>query len=505
MKRIRLFHLLPLALTVCMQGPQDVEPQGGFVTEQPAMLTGIGPNASVKPLITVGDVLPNGYRFEALPDGIAVDPRGSSAFDVYVSHETSTVPLNDAADYDNAQLSRLVLQRGSGKVLDGSLVITSDANYQRFCSSFFAGEAEGFERPLLFLNEETDEFVNRTGIAWPPRPGAEQAGLVVAVDPDSGMYRSTYGMGRLNHENSVAVPGYGQAVVLTGDDTFSAPSAQLYLYLAADADAVWNDEGHLWAFRSDEPAVNDYGDVTPGMSVSGHFIPVPDEIADGDQTALEDWSNANDVFQLIRVEDLAYDRNQPNVVYIADTGEPRAIPDPATGRLRRGPSGTLGPYPNGRVFRLELDPADPTVVTGLSILIDGDALGAASAGMLELIHNPDNLETTPWSLMIQEDPGSQNSYAPGDLDGTTARIWSYDLASGRLTVVARVDQSLDPAANQGDWESSGIVDASALFGRGAFLVDVQAHTIAVESEVAPNGILLEREKGQLLLLRIPGS
>ena len=61
-------------------------------------------------------------------------------------------------------------------------------------------------------------------------------------------------MGRHNHENSVAIPGYDELVVLTGDDTFSAPSSQLYSYVADDADAVWNDEGGLWAFVSDDPA-----------------------------------------------------------------------------------------------------------------------------------------------------------------------------------------------------------------------------------------------------------
>ena len=36
--------------------------------------------------------------------------------------------------------------------------------------------------------------------------------------------------------------------------------------------------------------------------------------------------------------------------------------------------------------------------------------------------------------------------------------------------------------NQGAWESSGIVDASAAFGEGAFLIDVQAHTLVLTWE-----------------------
>jgi hypothetical protein len=477
-------------------------------------------NVTIKPLLSVGDTLGNGYMFESIPDGIAIDLRGRNTYDVYVNHETSTVPFptglavppnpaNALTDFTNAQLSKLTLKAGNGKVLDGSIAIASGANYLRFCSNFYAGSAEGFDRPLIFTNEETSDFINWTGTAWPPISGAQQAGRAVAYDPDTGEYRTVLGLGRLNHENTVAIPGYDQAILLTGDDTFSAPSAQLYMYAADDRDAVWNDQGHLWAFVGN--GVNDYGDILPGGSYTGSFIPVPDAVADGDQTGLESWSNTNNVFQFIRVEDLAYDRNTPHVVYIADTGEPRAIPDANTTRLRRGPSGTQGPYPNGRIFRMELDPTDPTKVTGLSILIDGDALGPASAGNTSLIHNPDNLETTPWSLMIQEDPGSQNGYAANDPNGTTARIWRYDLASGDLYEVARVDQSGDPAAAQGAWESSGIVDASAMFGRGSFLVAVQAHTVFVDTNIITDPtdsnktILQKREGGQLLILKVPGA
>lgn len=488
----------------------------GFLTDQPAMLKGVAPGVTVKPIMTVGDTLPGGYRFEAIPDGIAIDTRGRNRFAVFVNHETSMVPFF-GADFDNAQVSRLVLKRGSGQVLEGSFAIPSSANFLRFCSNFLAGAAEGFDPPLLFTNEETSDMVNRTGLSWPPGAGSdpEQAGFVVAYDPDTGDFRKIPGMGRHNHENSVAIPGYGDAVILSGDDTFSAPGSQLYMYIADDRDAVWNDQGHLFAFRGTlDSTGNDYGDILPGtMGISGEFIPVPDAIADGDQADLEDWSNDNNVFQFIRVEDIAYDRNDSRVIYIADTGEPRANPDPITGRLKRESSGFLGPFPNGQIFKMVLDPNDPTIVQSLSILIDGDRDGADSAGKLDLIHNPDNLETTANSLLIQEDAGSQNRYDFDDPNGTAARIWRYDLATGELTVVAVVDQSaFDPTADLGRWESSGIVDASAAFGRGAFLVDVQAHTISIEdavgTEIDPTTgqlVNLKREGGQLLILRIPGA
>ena len=504
-----LFVLFGVVLTAGSAGAGNND--SGFKTDQEAMLTPLAAGASVTPIMTVGETLNSGYRLESIPDGISFRTRGQGRLDVYLNHETSTVPFPFTAatgvgfnDFTNALLSHLIINQHSAGVLQGSYVIPSEANYHRFCSNFLATAEHGFERELLFTNEEATDFVNRTGTSWPPGPGAEQAGVVVAFDVKSREYRTIYGMGRHNHENSVAVPGYGHPVVLSGDDTFSAPASQLYLYEATSASAVWNDQGSLYALRSDDPATNDYGDLSLGESVAGTFIPVPRAIAVGDQTALENWSNANDVFQFIRVEDIAYDRKTPNVVYFADTGEPRALANPATGRLMRAPSTARGPYPNGRLFKMVLDPANPLKVQSLSVLIDADLGGYNNVGV---IHQPDNVETTANSLLIQEDPGGHNQGA------TTARIWRYDLSSGRLEVVARVDQAADegpgdldptPAAAPGAWESSGIIDASSAFGPGAFLVDVQAGSLILEREVR-GSLTYEREGGQLLLFRLPGA
>lgn len=496
----------------------------GFLTGQPAMLEATAPGSSVLPIITVGDTLSNGYRYEAIPDGIGLLPNGQGTVEVLVAHETSLVPFplnisgstitSGLSDFDNAQVSRLKLKQGSPGVLSGEIVLDSSANYQRFCSAFLAADAVGFRRPIFFGNEEATDFVSPPPLlAWPPDPANQrQAGLVVALDARNGKTYEIPGMGRFNHENTVVVPGgWNQIVTLSGDDTFSAPSSQLYMYMAASDDDLLADKGSLWAFVSDNPAINDYGDLLPGMSVSAKFIPVPRDIALGDQTPLENWSNANNVFQFIRIEDLATDKHNPRVVYFADTGEPRAIADAVTGRLRRGPSGTQGPYPNGRIFKMVMNAGDPTVVDSLSVLINADAGGYNNPAAL---HNPDNLDTSASSLMIQEDPGSHNNYAPNS--GPSARVWRYDLGTGALSVVAEVDQSQDPAAREGTWESSGIVDASAVYGPGTWLLNVQAHTLFVEQETriitdttrnppATGPVVFKREGGQLLLLTVPGS
>ena len=540
--RRRLWVLAAAAAgaTALVVAPGVAGGSAGFHTSQPAMLKGVA-GTSVLPIISVGDVVDD-YMFEAIPDGISISRiNGKGTFDILVNHELSLVPFPATRqDPSNALLSELRLHQKSAGVLKGAYVIPSSAAYQRFCSNFIVGSEHGFERELLFTNEEARDIVLRQPDSWHQpgvqlsEPGAEQAGVVVAYDVKSGAYRSIYGMGRHNHENAVGVPGYGYPVVLSGDDTFDAPASQLYLYKAANGAAVWNDEGKLYAFVSNNPAINDYGDLTTASpSATGHFIEVPRAIAtgkingrevtsadfgyprptdpdpfpsertaampDGPQWVLEHWSNLNNVFQFIRIEDIAYDRTNGKTVYFADTGEPRAKPDPRTTRLFRDTAGG-GPYMNGRLFKLVLNSSDPLGTATLSILpgANFDDLGYNNPAAP---HQPDNVESTATGVFFQEDPGSHNAQ-PALPTATNARIWRYDLATRVSAVVAEVDQSMSPVVNKGTWESSGIVDVSSVFGPGAFLVDIQAHQWDMPAGAGNDPPAVpQRERGQLLLIR----
>lgn len=108
--------------------------------------------------------------------------------------------------------------------------------------------------------------------------------MVVAYDAQTGKHDTIYGMGRLNHENDVAIPGYDDLVVLSGDDPFTTTpaSSQLYMYRAADTDALWADEGTLYALSAINTAKNDYFDIQPGdPAVDVEFVPVRKNIATG--------------------------------------------------------------------------------------------------------------------------------------------------------------------------------------------------------------------------------
>jgi len=187
----------------------------------------------------------------------------------------------------------------------------------------------------------------------------------------------------------------------------------------------------------------------------------------------------------------------------------RALPDATTGRLRRGPSGTTGPYPNGRIFKIVLDKKDPLEVESLSILSANTDFDTGGYGNVNVAHQPDNVETTDKALLFTEDPGGHNQYdAPAGPGKTAARVWRYDLKTGALDVVLRVDHSSDPTTPKqklGNWESTGIVDASKAFGKDMFLINVQAHGWELDVQPHPPGATSMRENGQLLLVKIPGT
>ncbi|HUQ62243.1 MAG TPA: hypothetical protein VM121_00635 [Acidimicrobiales bacterium] len=535
-----------------------------FQTSQPPMLTNLA-GGTVEPILTVGDQVGN-YLFEALPDGISVIARNSTTLDLLVNHETSTVPFpysnppsaSNLNDFSDSLVSVLRVKRSNRDVIRARYVIHHANNFHRLCSNYLARGVNGFDRPILFTNEEGTDWVNKAGLQWPATVGdnsARQIGYVVARDLTNGVTKPIYGMGRHNHENSLALKGFGKPVVLSGDDTFTTnpPHSQVYSYIANNRAAVMNDTGTLYAFVADDPAINDYYDFPVGstMSISGTYIPVPKEIAtglnpdgtdmvasevpvsvggpypapvagemtnsagtstpvDGPQWILEHWSDLNNVFQFVRIEDMAYDKrpNMGNTVYLADSG--------------RGSTSAPGPgvSTNGRIWKMVFDPNNPTVVTSLSILVEGDD---SAVKTLTEVRQPDNLETTRNGLYITEDTGSSQQFAPGDPLGANARVWQYNLTTTALTPVLEVDQTADEgptdvdsaavAGNMGAWEASGIVDVSKWFGPGYFMIDVQAHTLFTHTQPGPNidtastgpDWTYKREGGQLLLIRIPGG
>lgn len=497
---------LAAAVAVIIALPASALGDHGHPNPSPYVaLTGAASGGSIVPLINSGDVF-DGVTFEGIPDGIGAVPNGDGTIDLYVAHEQSHVPFSGFADFQDSSVSRVTVDIGEQEVVGLEVALSPDLGFLRFCSAFMAGPEQGFSDYTFFVNEETNDIVPvLAGAPYGADPAIapyRQGGYTAALDVATGEVTTLGRMGRHNHENAVVVPGgWNKLAVLSGDDTFSAPSSQLYLSTAKDASALTGDKSQLWAFQvtaTDEGAVdpydpfndaNDYLEIGTGDEWSGRFIHVPTDVARGvtgeaPQTALEKWSNDNNVFQFVRVEDIAYDPDSPREVYFTDTGTDRLTESGTTGRLFRGPGGT-GTASSGRVFKMVLSEKDPRVVDSFSIVLD-----AASIGM----RNPDNLDVGTNSIMVQEDPSAN------------AKVWRYDMA-GSWSHVATATQ---PTA-----ETSGIVDVSDWFGAGWWALDVQSHvnqTVGDEelTYVAPiSGRTQQyrerREDGQLLLMHIPGS
>ncbi len=502
---------------------------------------------AVVPLINSGQTL-HGVTFEGIPDGLGAKPVGNGRrfVDIYVAFEQSHVPFGGFADFEDSSVQRARLDLRTMQLTKLDEVLPPTAGFIRFCSAFMAGPDEGFDEYTFFVNEESNDVIDvPAGAPYGADPALEpyrQAGYSVYVDTDEGIYDEVASLGRHNHENTVIVPGGWDGVAtLSGDDTFDAPSSQLYLHLSDSLEALKADDGTLYGFRVtatdegllDDPSdafngANDYHEINVGDTWSGEFIQVPDDVARGTtgvapQKALEDWSNANNVFQFIRVEDIAYDPDDPNVVYFADTGERRALPDSvwttldtrggtvdrsATGRLHRAldrvpatglpevwPADPNGAHARGRIFRMELNSDDPTVVDSFSVVHDADTTMADGTTFMR---NPDNLDVGTTSLMVQE-------------DASNAKIWQYTLDTGAWRIVGGVTHPTAPAAG----ESSGIIDMSQWIGAGWWALDVQSHvnlpgtqgpfTYTVPISGAQITYNTRREDGQLLLMYVPGS
>ena len=133
--------------------------------------------------------------------------------------------------------------------------------------------------------------------SWPPPIGdaaEEENGVVIALDVGDGRLPRDHGMGRHNHENDVAIPGFDKLpVVMSGDDTFTSgpltiPAggplraggdeflavAALLVHGRGNTKNLLADKGDLWGVRlGRSERLNDYYDFAPSstQSVIGTF------------------------------------------------------------------------------------------------------------------------------------------------------------------------------------------------------------------------------------------
>jgi hypothetical protein len=431
-------------------------------TAQPAQAMLIaGVTGKLLPLLTVGDTLPTGALWAPIPDGLGGYASGNDLI-LYSNHELTSSGVKDfngATQFPNARVSRLVIDRATLTVKDATYVVNGTEGYQRLCSATWVGAKEGFPSGYFFTGEE--------------QTGGVHDGIQLAVGTDGAVHELPW-IGRFSHENLTAVPYRNKVIVFGTDDTSGA--SELYMYVGDSESDIINGTGKLYVFKG--RSVTRSGDLKVGDDVRGDWVEVLNP-ASLSSSALQTAVNGLGAFAFIRLEDSDYD-HRPGAkpaLYFVDTG---------AGVL----CGSVPCDPYGSIYRLDVNPTDPTGPARLHLL-------ARSQGAQSGWSSPDNIAAGTKSLMVNEDPA--NATFAGQ---RAPQVWQFGYTKTGITAgkaVIELDNATCDDVAGTCWESTGIIDASAWFGPGAWLFNVQAHTLP-----SPLGNLT-KENGQLLLARIQGS
>jgi hypothetical protein len=455
-------------------------------------------------VMTVGDKVPEAsnplerYQLVGLPDGMGAYRNGALTT-LWVNHEfgssVTTQPVVGGPVYKGSYVSRFVLgptgkplfgERAFDRVYVGDTLVgpaaevgNSTRPFARFCSGALGTPADGFTKPIYFAGEEED-----SSAAFDP--GGGQA--VAFYENEAHVLPK---IGKMSIENVVPQRRgdgpTGKTVLMVLEDGPADPlESQLYMFVGtkqATGTTLQRNglhDGTLYALKVSAAAAESPAD-TVGAVLDAAWVPLasPESKTEPQLNAAAVTAGA---FGFARVEDGAFDADDRNRFYFVTTGG-----NNANNKL-------------GRVYQLDLDPANPADPAKLKLVVDADKV-VAGGGDTAL--SPDNVGTASGWLMVQEDGTSQSRPVMG-AKGRDGAIWRFPIVPGKGGLLGSPDRvaSLAPpgrdgtAVGPGVWESSGIIDTSAIFGAGTWLYNVQAHSPTVAAD-KPS----QYEDGQILLLR----
>jgi hypothetical protein len=472
-----------------------------------------------------------GYDYE-VSDGaggtFTLDGARVSYFDI----DKDTLQIVDAG------LAYNTIYNANGNVAsDASFLANNFVGFSRFCSAGLfeahqfgghrggddglGGHGRGLEDAIFFTGEEDGGSFNAVG-------GAEWA-----LDPETGNLWHVPDLGRGAWENvTILDTGSRNTVaVLLADDTspFDADgdgvqeAAPLFLYVGekdrnGDFPARNGLRGgtlHVWVAYGGATSPAEFN--TSGK-LSGRWVAIDNSrnlaLADefgaygydeyGYPTQRNLWSQAEALgaFGFSRPEDVATNPHNGAEFVLASTGVDTYV-------------GGVDTF--GTIYTMKTN--FHNLRATLWIIYDGDA------DPHRRLRSPDNLDWADdgW-IYIQEDKAENATlsgeplFGPGAVNQNEAGIVRMKPSGSRLQRIANIDRSvvLDPttagtpvdvdAGDVGEWETSGILDVSDLFGerRGTlFLFDVQAHGIEDQTNYNPDSRINDDdlvEGGQLSFL-----
>lgn len=505
-----------IAGALCVMAVVATAAVAGIASVKPYAV-GTGQGYATTPLLSVGDTVPEtsdptkSYQMVGIPDGLGAHRTGPNVT-VFMNHEFGFTaqsepvlgePLNRGAIVSkwtiapngtvvSGERAYDTVYLGETLVGPAAVVGNSTRAFARFCSGSLAGPAEGFDRWIFFANEEADGANTFDG----------KGGLSVAVFDNK-----AYGLPDLGHfawEQTIAQPqpAGGSRVVLIGmedgpsDMEPTKSNSQVYMYVGtkdpSSASPLRKNGlvgGKLYVLAPANKTKDSevaFGSGT--LAVQWVEIPQAGDLTD---VQLEAAADAAGAFRFARPEDAAWNDANRNQLVFVTTGEARVDGAVADGVNRLG-----------RVYELDLNPADVTKAGRLRVAVNADDVVAAGG---DTALSPDNIDVGQGYLMVNEDGTTTSRAAMSDL-GRDGSVWRFDVTKQGVdgTSAKRV-AVLDPpgrtgqAISKGVWETSGIIDTSDLLGASSWLFVVQGHNQS-QPAPAPPGVNTV-EDGQLLILR----
>jgi hypothetical protein len=492
------------ALILVTAAPATAEPisdTGPSTVTEPYVLPAAD-GVHLKSLLTVDDsgAASDGYELTGIPDGLGAVADGPDGFKLFMNHEFNAAFGGvHRHGQKGAYVSTFRIDSGTFEVEHGMDTIDPGVRYWNYVTQQYQataspggpnprGAGDVFPAQLDPFGRFCSGRLSAAGQFRVARSSRGYSGQVYFGNEEIGDEGRTFGilpdgtaqqlprLGLFSWENTQ--PAYNRSATTTVIGNEDAGSGQLRVY-----EGTKRTGGNAFdraGLTNGVLSVIDLVDETISTDAqfrsqygTGSAVPFDLGEVDWDQSgARQNVEAAAEGLSLNRIEDGTWDPRHPNRYYVLTTeGGDTTANEP--GITRDG----------GGLWKLTFEDIEhPRLGGTVELLLDGSEA--------PFLNKPDNVDIDRnGNLLIQEDPGN---------NAHVARIVAYNTRTGQRGVVAGFDPDKFAAGSPNlitiDEESSGIIDAKDVIGRGWFLFDAQVH----EASPNPDNV----ELGQLLAMKV---
>lgn len=473
--------LLPFMASAQMTGPGS---------SQSSYLVPVAPGTIFTSILSANDSI-NHYKMSGVPDGLGAFDNNDGTFTLLVNHEIlNTLGAVRAHGSIGAFVSKWIINKQDLSVKSGSDLMqnvklwngttydtynaanpSSLAAFSRFCSAdlpsvsalYNSATGNGTAERILMNGEEVTD-------------GRAMAHIITG--PNAGTSYQLPFAGKMAFENQLACPYMSDKTIVAELEDASITNSNLYFYIGiktgtgTEIDKAGLNNGKVYGVK-----IAGY----PQERVSSTFINYPPApgtrfdlvfigpVQNLTTVQLDTASLIAGATYFSRTEDGTWDPSNPSEFYFNTTDQFDQVND--------GVGTQVG---HSRLWHLHFTDINHPEFGGTVEAVLG---GREGQNML------DNLAIDKSDHIVDLEDVGNNSH--------NGKIWDYDIASDKLTLIGKHDPSRFgdlniPATlpfNQ-DEETSGVIDVQSTLGPGMFLLDDQAHYTTVPADIVEGGQLL---------------